>query len=132
MEIVNKRAYKDYEVFEKLEAGITLNGGEVRAVKQGRADLMGSFVRIIGSEAYLVNAKIFPVQSQTVEGFDLKRTRKLLLHKKEIIALKGRISGSDLTIIPLVMYDAGAGSLVKLQIALARGLRKFDKKRKKR
>lgn len=132
MEIVNKRAYKDYEVFEKLEAGINLNGGEVRAVKLGRADLMGSFVRIIGSEAYLVNAKIFPIQSQILEGFDLKRTRKLLLHKKEIIALKGRISGSDLTIIPVSMYDAGAGSLIKLQIALARGLRKFDKKRKKR
>lgn len=132
MEIVNKRAYRDYEIFDKLEAGITLNGGEVRAVKQGRADLMGSFVRIIGSEAYLVNAKIFPVQPQIVEGFDLKRTRKLLLHKREIIALKGRLSGSELTIIPLAMYDSGKGSLIKLQIALARGLRKFDKKRKKR
>lgn len=131
MEIVNKKAHFDYEILSRLEAGVNLNGGEVRAVKQGRADLTGSFVRIIGSEAYLVNAKIYPVQPQIEEGFDLRRTRKLLLHKKEIIALKSRIAGSGLTVVPLRLYSTEA-NLIKLQIALAKGLRKFDKKHKKR
>lgn len=130
MEIVNKRAHKDYEIQDKLEAGIALNGGEVRAVKMGRADLTGSFVRIIGSEAYLVNARIYPFQSQVEEGFELRRTRKLLLHKREIVALKTRIQGQGLAVIPLSMYVSEG--FVKLQIALAKGLRKFDKKRKKR
>jgi len=131
MEIVNKRAGKDYEILDKLEAGIALNGGEVRAVKMGRADLTGSFVKIIGSEAYLINARIYPFQSQVEEGYDLRRTRKLLLHKKEIIALKTRTAGQGLAVIPLSMYDSKA-NLIKLQIALAKGLRKFDKRRKKR
>ena len=141
MEIVNKRAGRDYEILDKLEAGIALNGGEVRAVKMGRVDLTGSFVRIIGSEAYLINARIYPFQSQVAargeprqgreEGYDLRRTRKLLLHKREIIALKTRIQGQRLAVIPLSMYDSKA-NLIKLQIALAKGLQKFDKRRKKR
>jgi SsrA-binding protein len=131
MEIINKRATKEYEIMEQLEAGIALSGGEVRAVKDGRADLIGSFVKIIGSEAYVVNAKIYPFQSQVEEGFDLKRTRKLLLHKKEIIALKTRMQGQGLAVVPLSMYVSENG-LVKMRIALAKGLRKFDKNRKKR
>lgn len=131
MEIVNKRATKDYEILDQLEAGIALNGGEVRALKVGRADLTGSFVRIIGSEAYLLNGKIYPFQSQVEEGFDLRRTRKLLLHKREILGLKSKMQGEGLAVIPLSMYVSEKG-LIKVKIALAKGLRKFDKKRKKR
>src|SRR3990172_3243403 len=104
MKIANKRAFFDYQILEKLEAGITLYGAEVKAVRLGHADLTGSHVRIIGSEAYLINAKIFPYQYARQEGYDEKRTRKLLLHKKEILTLKSRLDGQNLTLIPVSLY----------------------------
>ncbi len=125
MKITNRRAFYDYRILDRLEAGTSLNGAEVKAVRLGHADLTGSFVRIIGSEAYLVNAKIFPYQYARPEGYDERRTRKLLLHKKEIIALKSKTS-SGLTIVPLSLYNKR--HLVKLEIALARGKKQFDKK----
>lgn len=126
MKITNRRAFHDYQVLEKLEVGINLIGPEVKSVKNGHADLTGSFVRIIGSEAYLVNAKIFPYEYARPEGYDEKRTRKLLLHKKEIIALKSRMEGANLTVIPLSMYTKKG--LIKLQLALARGKRQYEKR----
>lgn len=129
MKITNKRAFYDFEILDKLEAGINLNGGEVKAVKNGRADLTGSFVRIVGSEAYLVNSRVYP--QQPAEGYDARRTRKLLLHKKEILALKTKSQGQGLTIVPLSLYTSPTG-LVKLEIAQAKGKRKFDKRRRKR
>lgn len=127
MKIVNRRAFYDYKILEKLEAGINLIGAEVKSLKGGHADLTGSFVRIIGSEAYLVNAKIFPLEYARLEGYDERRTRKLLLHKKEIISLKGKTEGSNLTIIPLSLYIKDR--LVKVEVALASGKKKFDKRR---
>ncbi|MBI3070107.1 MAG: SsrA-binding protein, partial [Candidatus Levybacteria bacterium] len=90
MKITNKRAFYDYRLLDRFEAGINLIGSEVKAVRLGHADLTGSHVRILGSEAYLLNAKIFPYQYARPEGYDEKRTRKLLLHKSEIIALKSK------------------------------------------
>ena len=83
MKITNRKAFFDYQLTESFEAGITLYGHEVKSVREGKADLSGSFVRILGSEAYLVNAKIFPYQPGQIEGYDQHRTRKLLMHKKE-------------------------------------------------
>jgi len=82
MKITNRRAFFDYQLLDRFEAGINLYGHEVKSVRGGKADLAGSFVRIIGSEAYLVNAKIFPYQPGQVEDYDERRTRKLLMHKK--------------------------------------------------
>ena len=90
MKVSNKQARRNYTILDKFEAGINLNGAEVKAIKMGHADLTGSFVRIMGSEAYLINAKIFPYQPGQVEGYDQHRTRKLLMHKKEIISLTGK------------------------------------------
>jgi len=87
MKIVNKKAFFDYEILERFEAGINLIGAEVKAIRLGHADLTGSFVKIIGSEAYLVNAKIFPYKFSRVEGYSEDRTRKLLLHKKELLKI---------------------------------------------
>ena len=87
MKIVNRRASYDYILHEKLEAGINLLGAEVKAVKGGHADLTGSFVKVIGSEAYLLNANILPYEYARPDGYDPKRTRKLLLHKKELYQL---------------------------------------------
>lgn len=128
MKIENRRAFFDYEILERLEAGLNLYGAEVKAVRQGQADLSGSFVRIIGSEAYLVNAKIFPYKYAAPEGYDEDRTRKLLLHKKEILALKGRIEGANLALVPLSMY--ASKGFIKLEVGLGRGKKKFEKKEK--
>lgn len=126
MKIVNKKAFYEYEILERLEAGINLTGAEVKAVRQGNADLKGSFVRIIGSEAYLVNAKIFPYQYARPENYDEKRTRKLLLHKSEIIALKSRIEGQNLVLVPISLYTSH--DLIKLEVALGKGKKKYEKK----
>lgn len=126
MKIVNRRAFYDYKILEKFEAGINLMGAEVKSVKGGHADLTGSFVRIIGSEAYLVNAKIFPLKYARLERYDERRTRKLLLHKKETISLKSKTEGSNLTIIPVSLYLKDR--LIKVKVALAIGKKKFDKR----
>lgn len=126
MKIANRRAFRDFKILEKFEAGINLVGPEVKSVKGGHADLTGSFVRIVGSEAYLVNAKIFPLPYARLEGYDERRTRKLLLHKKETISLKSKTEGSNLTIIPLSLYTKNR--LVKVEIALARGKKKYEKR----
>jgi|SRR5436190_4451192 len=126
MKIVNKRAYHDYQIFEHSEAGIHLLGAEVKAVRLGHADMTGSHIKIMGSEAYLVNAKIFPYQYARPEDYDERRTRKLLLHKKEILALKSKMDGQNLTIVPLSLYTKH--TLIKLELALAKGKKQYQKK----
>ncbi|MBI3386000.1 SsrA-binding protein SmpB [Candidatus Gottesmanbacteria bacterium] len=130
MKIVNKRAIFDYTILDRFEAGVHLSGAEVKSVKGGHASLEGSFVRLIGSEAYLVNAQIFPYIYARPEGYDPRRTRKLLLHKKEIISLKSKIEGSNLTLIPLSWYTRGP--LVKLEVGLARGKKEYEKREAKK
>lgn len=130
MKISNRRAFFDYQLLERIEAGIRLNGAEVKAIKGGHADLTGSFVKIIGSEAYLVNAKIFPYQFARPENYDERRTRKLLLHKKEIIALKSKTEGASLAIIPVSLYTKN--NFIKVGLALGKGKKKFEKKEAKK
>lgn len=130
MKIVNKKAFFDYQISERLEAGINLIGAEVKAVRLGHADLTGSFVKIIGSEAYLVNAKIFPYQYGRPENYDERRTRKLLLHKKEIISLKSKTDGANLTIVPLSLYTTK--TFIKVELALGKGKKEYQKKEAKK
>ncbi len=130
MKITNKRAFYDYLITDKFEAGINLNGAEVKAVKLEHADLTGSYVRIIGSEAYLVNAKIFPYQYARPDGYDESRTRKLLLHKNEIISLKHKTDGAGLALVPISFYEKHG--LIKLEVGVGKGKKKFDKKEAKK
>lgn len=124
--ITNRRAFYDYELSDRFEAGIHLYGAEVKAVRLGHADLTGSYIKIIGSEAYLINAKIFPYEFARPEGYDQKRTRKLLLHKREIIALKSKTDGSSLTIVPISLYNTH--HLIKAELALGKPKKQFQKK----
>lgn len=124
MKILNKTAKTSFRVLEKLEAGIVLTGYEVKAIRGGHVDLNGSYVRIVGNEAYLVNAKIYPFTSAHLQNYDEGRSRKLLLHRKEISALKSRLERGNLTIVPLNVYTTH--NLVKLDIALAYGKKRFD------
>ena len=126
MKITNKKAYFNYEISETFESGINLLGFEVKSVRLGKADLTGSFVKIIGSEAYLVNAKIFPYQNAQIENYDDHRTRKLLLHKSQIISLKSKIEGSNLSLIPVALYLKRG--FIKLEIGLGKGKKKYEKR----
>jgi SsrA-binding protein len=130
MKLNHKRVFHDYEVLERLEAGVQLSGAEVKSLLSSRASLEGSFVRIIGSEAYLVNAQIFPYIYARPEGYDPKRTRKLLFHKREIIRLKTKVDGEKLTLVPLSWYNKGPK--IKLEVGLARGKKEYQKREKKR
>jgi len=126
MKITNKKAHFDYELSETLEAGINLFGSEVKAVRLGRADLTGSYVKLVGDEIYLINATISPYQSGQIEDYDEKRTRKLLLHKKEIVALRSRMQSANLALIPVSLYFKRG--FIKIEIALGKGKKKFEKR----
>lgn len=130
MKIVNKRAFHEYTILDRFEAGIHLTGAEVKSLKGGHASLEGAFVRLSGSEAYLINAQIFPYIYARPEGYDPKRTRKLLLHKREIIGLKSKLDGANLTLIPVSWYNKGP--LIKLEVGIARGKKQYEKREKKR
>lgn len=130
MRIINKRATFDYVIGEKMEAGINLIGAEVKAVKLGHADLTGSHVRVMNSEAFLINAKIFPYEFARPENYDERRTRKLLLHKREIISLKSKSEGSGSAIVPISLYLKHG--LIKLELGIGKGKKQFDKKEAKK
>ncbi len=124
----NKKALFDYEILEKYEAGIVLEGSEVKAIRKGRVNLKDSFVRIIKGEPFLLNAHISYLDT-TNPYFkpDERRPRKLLLHKKEIDKLLGKVTKEALTIVPLSIY-LNHKNLVKVEIALARGKKLHDKR----
>ena|SRR3989344_7339376 len=128
MKIQNKKAFFDYDILGHFEAGVVLTGPEVKSLRGGHAKLEGAFVRIIGSEAYLVNAQIFPYINAHPECYDPKRTRKLLLHKKELISIKSKIEGANLTLVPLSLYTRGPH--FKLNIGLAKGKKEYEKREK--
>lgn len=130
MKIINKKATFDYEITDRFEAGIALTGPEVKSLRGGHGKLEGAFVRLIGSEAFLVNAEIYPYQFARLEKYDSKRTRKLLMHKKELISLKSKIDGGNLTLVPLSWYTTGRQ--LKLEVGLARGKKQYEKREKLR
>lgn len=130
MKITNKKAFFDYEILDRFEAGINLLGTEVKAIRTGHADITGAHVRILGSEAFLINAKIFPYQYSRPENYDENRTRKLLLHKNEIISLKSKTDGANLSLVPLSLYFKNG--FIKLEVAIGKGKKKYEKKEAKK
>ena len=125
--LVNKRARHEYQILETYEAGIVLKGSEVKSIREGRVSFTDSFVRIKDGEMWLCNLHIAPYSS-THESYDPKRERKLLLHKKEIKRLTGMLSQKGLTLIPLRIYFRK--SLAKVEVGLAKGRKKYDKREK--
>ncbi len=125
--IFNKKADFDYEILEKFEAGIVLSGTEIKAIKSGKANLAGSFAIIRNNEIFLLNLSIPPYQPKNVNAsYQPDKTRKLLLHKKQIASLSGQLKQKNLTLIPLRMYNKHG--LIKVELALAKGKKKFDKR----
>ena len=123
---VNRRAWHDYFIDETFEAGMVLTGSEVKSLREGRANLKDSYARIAKGEAFLVNAHISPYPAANQFNHEPTRTRKLLLHKREIRRLTGRISERGLTLIPLRLYFKKGR--VKAELGLARGKKLYDKR----
>ncbi len=125
----NKKAYFDYEILEKYEAGLELRGYEVKSLKLKRGNIHGARAIIRGGEAYLVGMDIPPYQPKnTPKDYEPQRTRKLLLHKKEISRLAGKAEEKGLTVIPMKMYTSGGR--IKVEIAVVRGKKKYEKREK--
>jgi len=123
----NKKAFFDYNILETFQAGIVLLGLEVKSIKKGQADLNGAYVILRNGEAFLINAHIPPYQGKnTPPSYNPERTRKLLLRRKELNYLHGKTKQKGLTLIPLRLYNRK--SLLKLEFALAKGKKKFDKR----
>lgn len=122
----NRKAYHDYHIEDTLEAGIALLGTEVKSLREGRANLKDGYVIIKGGEAYLLNCHISPYSHGNITNHEPLRTRKLLLHRKEIDRLRGKIEAKGYTLIPLKLYFKD--SFAKVEIGLARGKKIFEKR----
>ncbi|HVE70627.1 MAG TPA: SsrA-binding protein SmpB [Thermoanaerobaculia bacterium] len=122
----NKKALHDYFILQKFEAGIALTGTEVKSLRGGKANLKDSYVTLKDGEAYLFGAHISPYSHGNLENHEPERTRKLLLHKRELEKLKKETTEKGLTVVPLRLYFKGAK--VKAEIAVVRGKKQFDKR----
>ena len=126
MEVKNKKAYFDYFVETEIEAGIALKGTEIKSVRKGSVDLKDSFVVIKNNEASIINMYIAKYEEGNIFNHDERRTRKLLLHKKEIKKLKDEIAINGKTIIPLKLYITRGK--VKILIGVCKGKKLYDKR----
>lgn len=126
--VSNKRARFDYQLSKKYRAGIVLIGSEVKSMKLKHASLQGSFIKIIGGEAFLINAQINPYQFANNQNYDPKRNRKLLLSKKEIDQLATGTKQKGWAIIPLSFELIGRQ--IKVNLAVGKGSQKFEKREK--
>ncbi len=122
----NKKARHDYFIEETFEAGIELRGTEVKSLRMGKCSLKEAFVRVINGEVFIMNMHISPYEKGNIFNKDPVRVRKLLLHRSEINKLIGEVARQGYTIVPLSIYLKG--SLVKVEIALAKGKKLHDKR----
>lgn len=122
----NKKAYHDYFIEEKYEAGISLSGSEVKSMKQGKVSIKESFIGDRNGEMIIYGMHVTPYDHAYDKDIDPTRTRKLLLHKKEINKLIGQKTQAGYTIVPLRVYESEG--LVKIEIALAKGKKQYDKR----
>lgn len=122
----NKKAYHDYFIDDKYEAGIELFGTEVKSVRMGKCSVKEAFVKIDNGQVYVYGMHISPYEKGNIFNKDPLRERKLLMHRYEINKLKGKIQEKGYTLVPLQVYFKG--SLVKVEIGLARGKKLYDKR----
>ncbi|OJG28466.1 SsrA-binding protein [Enterococcus caccae] len=122
----NRKARHDYTVVDTMEAGIVLQGTEIKSIRNGRINLKDGFARIRNGEAYLLNVHISPYEQGNIFNHDPLRTRKLLLHKKQIAKLIAETKNTGITIIPLKVYIRNG--YAKVLIGLAKGKKQYDKR----
>ncbi len=126
MEILNRKARFDYEIFDTYEAGIALTGTEIKSIRNGNANIKDCYAIIKNNEAYILNMYIKEYAEGNIFNHDETRTRKLLLHKKEIYKMRDAIDREGYTLIPLKLYFKG--NKAKLEIGVARGKKTYDKR----
>lgn len=126
MRIVNKKALHNYHILEHIEAGIVLSGSEVKSIRAGRIDLGESHVRVLNTEAFLINVHIPPYQGSD-KDYDPQHSRKLLLHKNQINSLIGQVSKGGMTLVPVSIYEKN--NRFKVEIGLARSKKEVDKRK---
>ncbi len=124
--IQNKKARFEYEIKDTFEAGVVLSGAEVKSVRKKSGSLTGSFVKIIGDEAFLLNAQISPYAFADNRDYEPKRTRKLLLHRKEILKLSEAQAQKGAVLVPLALELHG--QMIKLKLGVGRGKKQFEKR----
>ena len=124
---VNKKAYRNFEIIDKFEAGLSLLGTEVKSLRIGAADLSGSYARIDGEQCWLFGASITQYQQAGARPHEPLRKKKLLLHKAEIRRIKTKLEQRGFTFVPLRIYFNDRG-LAKVELALAKGKKQFDKR----
>ena len=125
---VNKKAYHNFELIERFEAGLELLGSEVKSLRAGQADLSGAYARIEAGQCWLIGANIAQYQQAGAAGHEPARKRKLLLHKTEIRKVRAKLEQRGFTLVPLKIYFSARG-LAKIELALARGKRQYDKRK---
>ncbi len=126
MEILNKKAKFDYLIYDTLEAGIVLTGTEIKSIRNGSCNLKDSYILIKNNEAFILNMHISNYDKGSIFNTEETRTRKLLLHKNEILKLKDKISIKGYTIVPLKLYFKDG--IAKIEIGVAKGKHTYDKK----
>jgi SsrA-binding protein len=124
--VTNRRARREYFIEDKYEAGLVLTGSEIKSVRAGRANLQDSYVTIRDGEAWLINSHVAPYKQASDQNHEPKRDRKLLLHRRQIDRLAGKVQAKGYTIIPLRLYLKD--NRAKVEIALARGKKLYDKR----
>jgi len=124
---VNKKAYRNFELVERFEAGLALRGTEVKSLRESAADLDGSYARVDNEQCWLVGATIAQYQQGGIYNHEPTRKRKLLLHKQEIHRIRTKLEQRGFTFVPLRIYFNDRG-LAKIELALARGKRQYDKR----
>ncbi|MFA5423350.1 MAG: SsrA-binding protein SmpB [Phycisphaerae bacterium] len=125
---VNKKAYYNFELTDKIEAGVSLVGSEVKSLREHNADLNGSYAKIIGEECFLLGATIAIYEQAGDNNHEPTRKRKLLLHRREILKIKTKLEQRGYTLVPLRIYFNHRG-LAKIELSLACGKRQYDKRR---
>ncbi len=126
IEIKNKKAYFDYEILEEIECGIVLTGTEIKSIRNSNVNLKDSYAIIRNGEVYLLNMHISEYKEGNIFNHNETRTRKLLLHKKEILKLRDKIELNGNTLVPLKLYFKG--NKVKILLGLAKGKKTYDKR----
>lgn len=122
----NKKAFHDYEIIEDFEAGIILNGDEVKSIKNSQINLKGCFIDVQNEEAFLNEAHVSRYKFSSKQTYDPTKPRKLLLNKKEIVKIENAISQKGVTAIGLEIY--GKGGLIKIKIGICKGKKLYDKR----
>jgi SsrA-binding protein len=125
---VNRKARHDFSIEETVEAGIVLTGTEIKSIRAGKVNLSDAYARMEGGEAWLIGAHIAPFEGGNRNNHEPRRTRKLLLHRRQIDELLGRAGAKGLTIVPLRLYITEKGH-AKVEIGLARGKKLYDHRR---